>query len=229
MGLISRLSFVVRSKLNSIVSKAEEETTDESLDYAHEQMQDQIADLRQVIRDVTTERKRLETKRDELNEQIEKDNANAREAVSEDNETLARKFLSRKKENMATLQDYAEQIDELKLKQEELEQTVEKLENRREEFGTEKELLKARGKAAEAEVNVKEVLSGSGTNSIQDRIASVEDSIETNEARSDALDELADDGVLESNTDDALDELDDLQTDAEIESELEMLRDEVDQ
>lgn len=221
MGLLSRLSFVVQSKINALLNRAED--PNESLDYAEEQMRDQINDLETALSDLATEKQQLVNQRDSLEEEVEEENANAREAVEQDNEDLARKFLTRKKEKMAKVEDLNETIQNLDSKQESIEETLDELRKRREQFSSEKDMLKARNTAAETEVKVNEIMSGVGDNSIQDRIADMEDSIDEKEARSEALDELSDEGVLGDN--DSIDEeLADARIDSEVETELETLK-----
>jgi len=58
MGILSRASYVIRSKLNALLNRTEDPT--ESLDYSYEQMRDELQDVKQGIADLTTQKKRLE-------------------------------------------------------------------------------------------------------------------------------------------------------------------------
>ncbi len=58
MGILSRTSYVIRSKINSILNRAEDPT--ETLDYSYEQMRDQLQEVKRGIADLTTQKKRLE-------------------------------------------------------------------------------------------------------------------------------------------------------------------------
>ncbi|MFP4530285.1 MAG: PspA/IM30 family protein, partial [Halodesulfurarchaeum sp.] len=91
MGLLSRLSFLIRSKLNALIGRAEDPK--ETLDYSYQQMRDELTDVEKGIADITAQKKRLEVQRDRLEENIEKHNEQAREAMAQDREDLAKRAL----------------------------------------------------------------------------------------------------------------------------------------
>lgn len=75
MGILSRASYVIRSKLNALLNRTEDPT--ESLDYSYEQMRDELQDVKQGIADLTTQKKRLEIQKRKLDENVEKHNRQA--------------------------------------------------------------------------------------------------------------------------------------------------------
>ena len=111
MGILSRASYVIRSKVNSLLNRAEDPT--ESLDYSYEQMRDELQDVKQGIADLTTQKKRLEIQQRKLEENVEKHNRQAREAVQQDRDDLARKALEKKKSKMAQIEELEGQIADL--------------------------------------------------------------------------------------------------------------------
>ncbi|MEM4781921.1 MAG: PspA/IM30 family protein, partial [Halalkalicoccus sp.] len=84
MGILSRMSYVIRSKVNSVLNRAEDPR--ETLDYSYEQMRDRLQDVKQGIADLTTQKKRLEMQKRRLEENVEKHNDQARTAVQQDRE-----------------------------------------------------------------------------------------------------------------------------------------------
>jgi phage shock protein A len=89
MGVLSRLSYLVRSKVNAVLNRAED--PHDTLDYSYEQMRDELQEVKQGIADLTTQKKRLEMQKERLEENVEKHNEQARQAVDQDREDLARR------------------------------------------------------------------------------------------------------------------------------------------
>jgi phage shock protein A len=148
MGILSRASYVVRSKINTLLNRAEDPS--ETLDYSYEQMRDELQEVKQGIADLTTQKKRLEMQKRNLEDNVEKHNEQAREAVEQDREDLARKALEKKKSKMSQIEELDGQIQELQNTQDQLVEKKNKLQSRIEEFKTKKETMKARYEAAEA-------------------------------------------------------------------------------
>ncbi|RDZ92989.1 phage shock protein A, partial [Haloferax sp. Atlit-6N] len=49
MGILSRTSYVIRSKINALLNRAEDPT--ETLDYSYEKMRDELQQVKQGIAD----------------------------------------------------------------------------------------------------------------------------------------------------------------------------------
>jgi len=97
MGILSRASYVIRSKLNALLNRTEDPT--ESLDYSYEQMRDELQDVKRGSPIHDPEEATGDSKR-KLDENVEKHNRQAREAVQQDRDDLARKALEKKKSKM---------------------------------------------------------------------------------------------------------------------------------
>ena len=96
------------------------------------------------------------------------------------------------------LQQLAKQIADMKVEQDKLEQTEKRLSTKVEEFRLKKEVIKAQYTAAEAQVRIKESITG-----ISEEMADVgmalnraEDKTEQMKAKSQALDEMLESGTL---------------------------------
>jgi phage shock protein A len=227
MGLFDRINDSIRSALNDA------ENTDEALDYTYEQMKTQLHDVEQGISDLTTERKRLEKRRENLRDEVEKHNEQAREAVQQDRDDLARRALEKKKSKMSMIETLEDRVDELEGARQELINKRDELERRIQEFRTRKETLKARQKAADRVADASEGISGVGTGGAETDVAidRAEGDVQDMEARAAALDELEDQGVIEDQLTgkDSLErELDQVETDRVVEDELDTLKREMD-
>jgi phage shock protein A len=154
----------------------------------------------------------------------------ARRAISQNREDLSRLALERKNANMLQLQPLDKQIAEMKTEQDKLEQTERQLATKVEEFRSKKEVIKAQYSAAEAQVRIKESVTG-----VSEEMADVgmamsraEDKTEQMKAKAKALDEMIDSGVLTDYTnkrDDMIErELEQVSVTASVEEELEKLK-----
>ena len=160
MGILSRASYIIRSKVNAVLNRAE--NPQETLDYSYEQLRDQLQDVKQGIADLTTQKKRLEIQKRRLEENVEKHNEQAREAVRQGRDDLPRKALEKKKQKMSQIEGLEDQVAELQRQQDQLVEKKNTLQSRIEEFRTRKETMKARYEAAEASAKVSEAMTGAG-------------------------------------------------------------------
>jgi phage shock protein A len=231
MGILSRASYVVRSKVNALLNRAEDPT--QTLDYSYEQLQDELQNVKKGIADLTTQKKRLEIQKRRLDENVEKHNEQARQAVRQDRDDLARRALEKKKQKMTQIERIEDQVADLEAKQDRLIEKKDELQGRIEEFRTRKETMKARYQAAEASARVEEAMTGAGDEmgDINRTIERAEERTEDMEARAAALDELREKGALEDGISDRsqLDrELEELSKEGAVDAELETLKAEVD-
>ncbi|WP_254272498.1 PspA/IM30 family protein [Haloarcula marina] len=232
MSLFGRLGFAIRARLNALLNRAADPSAE--LDYSYEELRDELQRVTRGIADVTTQKKRLEIHRRRLRENVEKYDGQAREAMQEDREDLARRALAKKQTHVSQITELTEQIDALQGTQDRLVGKRAELSSQIEQFRTKKETMKARYEAAEASARVSEAFTGVG-----DTMADVHRSIERAtertermEARAAALEELEASGELESVLDEGDDverELDRLSNERAVEYELETLRAEVEE
>ena len=229
MGILSRASYIIKSKLNSVLNRAEDPT--ETLDYSYEQLRDEEQKVKDGITDLTEQKKRLEIQRDNLQEEVEHHNEQAREAVKQDRDDLAERALTKKKGKMSQIEDLNAQISDLQRQQDALVEKKNELQTRIEEFRTKKETMKAKHEAAEASVRVGEAMTGAGDefSDVNRAIERAEENTKDMEARSAAMTELQETGALEGALDDedSIDkELNEMHTDSEVAAELETLKEE---
>ncbi|WP_135303915.1 PspA/IM30 family protein [Haloarcula amylovorans] len=231
MSLLGRISYTIRAKLNALLNRASDPSAE--LDYSYEELRDELQRVTRGIADVTTQKKRLEIHRRRLRENVEKYDGQAREAMRQDRDDLARRALEKKQAHVGQITDLTEQIDSLQETQDRLVGKRAELSSQIEQFRTRKETVKARYEAAEASARVSEAFTGVG-DTMADVSRSIERATERTErmeARAAALEELEESGQLESVLDDSDDidrELDRLSNEKAVEYELETLRKEMD-
>ncbi len=199
-GLVSRASLIVRSKISTLLNRAENPT--ETLDYSYEQMLEQLQNVKRGVADVVTSKKRLELQQQKLEQNVVKLETQARQAVAANREDLARQALEKKAIAQQQLQEMDTQVKGLEDQQEKLIASQQQLETRIESFRSQKEVLKAQYSAAEAQVKVGEAATGIGQhmNDTGLAIQRAKDKTEEMQARASAIDELTTSGALEDFT-----------------------------
>jgi phage shock protein A len=230
MSLFQRAHDILAAKTNKALDAAEK--PDEMLDLSYEQMLDQITKVRQALVTIAASRRRIELQEQQLQHSVDHLQDQAKAALAQGREDLAREALSRKAAAQAQIDGMEPQHQQLTTEEQKMEQTLQVLQDRVNKFRTQKETLKAQYTAASAMNSVNESVAGIST-TLGDSGAALEraqDKIATMQARAGALDELLQSGVLEDvggNTDDIQKELDEAGTAADVDHELAALKAEV--
>lgn len=230
MGLLARFSTVFKSKINKILSQME--NPHETLDYSYEKQVELLQNIRRNITNVVASKKRLELQAVKLKNELNKLDNQAKEALRQGREDLARISLERKVQMEQQIQDLELQVENLNKEQQKLTQVENRLQAKVTAFRSKKEVIKAQYSASEAQVKIGEAMTG-----LSEEIADVGMAIERAErktedmqARAAAIDELITTGVLEDPLDekDAVEaELKRMQTTGRVEDELARLKKEV--
>lgn len=227
MSLFQRAHDILAAKTNKALDAAEK--PDEMLDLSYEQMLDQITKVRQALVTIAASRKRIELQEQQLQHSVDHLTDQAKAALAQGREDLAREALSRKAAAQAQIDGMEPQHQQLTEEEQKMEQTLQVLQDRVYKFRTQKEVLKAQYSAASAESSVNESVAGIST-TLGDSGAALQraqDKIATMQARAGALDELLQSGVLEDvggDTDDIQKELDEAGTAADVDHELAALK-----
>jgi len=231
MTLFQRAHDIVAAKANKALDAAEK--PDEMLDLSYEQMLDQITQVRRGLVDIAAARKQIELQEQQLQHTVSHLQDQAKAAVGQGKDDLAREALSRKAAAQAQIDGMEPQHQQLTEQERKLEQTLAALQKKVNDFRTQKEVLKAQYTAAQATTSINESVAGISA-TVGDSGAALQraqDKISTMQARAGALDELLQSGVLEDvggDTDDIQRELDKAGTAAGVDSELAALKAEAD-
>jgi phage shock protein A len=226
MTLFQRAHDILAAKANKALDSAEK--PDEMLDLSYEQMLDHLTKVRQALVTVAASRKQIELQEQQLQHSVDHLNDQAKAALGLGKEDLAREALQRKGAAQAQIDGMEAQHQQLNEEEEKLEQTLSALQQRVNQFRTQKETLKAQYTAASAMTSVNENVagisdtlgdSGAALQRAQDKIANMQ-------ARAGALDELLQSGVLEDvgGTDDIQKELDEAGSSSDVDRELAALK-----
>jgi phage shock protein A len=223
MSLYQRARDVLAAKANKALDAAEK--PDEMLDLSYEQMLDQITKVKQGLVAIAASRKQIELQEQQLQHTVDHLQDQAKAALAQGREDLAREALSRKAAAQGQIDGLEPQHQQLVEEEEKLGQTLQALQQRVNNFRSQKEVLKAQYTAAAASASVNEDVAGISS-TLGDSGAALQraqDKISTMQARAGALDELLQSGVLEDvggDTDDIQQELDEAGTSADVDNEL---------
>jgi phage shock protein A len=196
-GLGGRMSTVIKSKISRMLDRAED--PGETLDYGYQKQVELLQNVKKGIADVVTSKKRLQMQSSKLEQNIVKLDTQARQALSQGREDLARTALERKTLAQTELQSLDSQVKELEGQQEALTANEQKLRQKIEQFRTKKEVIKAQYSAAEAQVRISEAANGVGEEMADLGLAiqRAEDKTETMRARASAVEELEKAGTFD--------------------------------
>ena len=222
-GTFQRFLDIFRSKANKALDKMEDPR--DTLDLSYERQIEQLTKVRRGVADVATARKRIELQAQGLQKQADKLQAQAKAALQQGNEDLAREALARRAALGEQLADLKTQHDQITEQEQKLVQTSQELQTRVERFRTQKETMKASYTAAEAQTKVGEAVSGisKSTSDAGATMQRAQDKIASMQARAGAIDELLASGALEdlsTPVDDIQKELDKVSSTNQVDNEL---------
>jgi phage shock protein A len=133
-----------------------------------------------------------------MQQQVDKLDGQARDALKANREDLAREALTRKAAVQGQLQDIMTQGQQLEAQQQKLIEGERTLSAKVESFRTQKEVIKAQYSAAEAQVRISEAASGIGDDmaDVGRAVERAKDKTQQMQARANAIDELTTAGAL---------------------------------
>lgn len=227
MGIMRRAHDIAEAKINKGLDAAEK--PDEMLDLSYEKMLEQITQVRRALVDVAASRKQIELQEQQLQHTVDHLQDQAKAALSQGREDLAKEALTRKAAAQTQVDGMEPQHQQLTEQEEKLTATLNALQTRVNAFRTQKETMKAQYSAAKATSSVDESVagisktfgdSGEALQRAQDKIASMQ-------ARAGAMDELLASGALTDLThpvDDIQAQLDQASSSFGVEAELAALK-----
>jgi phage shock protein A len=231
-GLMGRTLTILKAKYSKLLNRAENPA--ETLDYSYEEQLRQLQNVKRGIADVATAKKRLELQYTSMQQQVDKLDGQAKDALKANREDLAREALTRKAAIQGQLDGIMQQGQQLEAQQQKLEAGEKTLSSKIEAFRSQKEVIKAQYSAAEAQVKIGEAATG-----ISDHMADVglaveraKDKTAQMQARAAAVEELTEAGTLNdfTSTDDDIDrQLKQISQSGQVDDELAKLKSELGQ
>ena len=189
MGLFQRITDVLRSNINDLISRAED--PEKMLNAAIEEMQRQILEAKSRVAMSIADEKRLAKQYESERNKVQDWEKKAMAAVRASRDDLAREALARKKEHAAATEQYEAQLDNQRIAVDELKKALAALTSKLEETRRKRTLLLARAKRAEAQKHLATTLSATNDNSAAERLERLEARVERVEAEAEASWEVA--------------------------------------
>ena len=186
MGIFDRLSTLIKSNLNDLISSAED--PEKMLNQIIIDMRNQLARAKQQVAAAIADEKRLKDQAD--SEFKLADDWDAMLAVQEGRDDLAKQALMRGQEHLEHAQQLAMTWEQHRMETEKLKQSLRDLNDKIEEAKRKKNLLLARQRRAEAQARISQTMSGLSDKSAFEAFARMEEKITTNERQLAAAQEI---------------------------------------
>jgi len=231
MSVMKRVSLIFKSKANKALDRMEDPR--ETLDYSYQRQLEMLTQVRRGVADVATSRKRVELQMKSLQQNQNKLEGQAKQALGAGREDLAREALGRRAALDSQLSDLENQYHSLQADEEKLTVASQRLQAKVEAFRMQKETIKATYAAAEAQSRIGEAVSGISEEmgDVGMAVQRAQDKTAQMQARAGAIDELMASGALDDVTgpprDDIQAELDSMRSGPDIELELRRLKGEL--
>ncbi len=208
MSMFGRMNTIFQAKMEKVLDKAEDPNA--TLDYSYTKQVELLQNVKRGLADLVTSKRRLQLQHDQLQQQMDKLNAQAQQALEQNRDDLARTALQRKVGIEQQIQGLDTQIASLETQQQKLTDAQQRLQTKIESFRTQKETIKAQYTASQAQVKIGEAATG-----ISEEMADVgmaiqraQDKTEQMQARAGALDDLVQTGALTDYTNSGGDDID---------------------
>jgi len=179
MGLFDRLSSLLRSNINDLISKAED--PEKMLNQIIVDMRSQLVKAKQQVASAIADEKRLRDQADAEYKQAGEWEQRAMLAVKESRDDLAKQALLRHGEHLQHGQQLEQTWETHRLETEKLKNSLRDLNDKIEEAKRKKNLLVARQRRAQAQKRIAETMSSMSEKSAFEAFARMEERIEQNE------------------------------------------------
>ncbi|MFN2398362.1 MAG: PspA/IM30 family protein [Gemmatimonadaceae bacterium] len=181
MGIFDRLSSVIRSNINDLISSAE--NPEKMLNQIIIDMRSQLAQAKQQVASAIADEKRLRDQVDNEVKSAQDWERRAMLAVQEGRDDMAKQALLRHNEHGLHAQQLDATWQSHKAETEKLKNSLRDLNEKIEEAKRKKNLLVARQKRAEAQKRIQETMSSMSEKSAFEAFSRMESKIEDNERR----------------------------------------------
>jgi phage shock protein A len=188
MGIFDRLSTMVRSNINDLISRAE--NPEKMLNQLIVDMKTQLAKAKQQVASAIADEKKLQADAETMKKQAEDWERRAMLAVQEGRDDMAKQALGRYNEQLQGAQQLHETWLRHKAETDALKLSLRQLNDKIEEAKRKKNILVARAKRAEAQQRIQETMSGMSDRSAFESFERMTEKIEATERRAIAAAEL---------------------------------------
>jgi phage shock protein A len=188
MGLFDRLSTLLRSNINDLISRAE--NPEKMLNQLIVDMKTQLAKAKQQVASAIADEKKLQADAEGMKKQAEDWERRAMLAVQEGRDDLAKQALGRYNEHLQGAQQLHETWLKHKAETDQLKLSLRQLNDKIEEAKRKKNILIARAKRAEAQQRIQETMSGMSDKSAFESFERMAEKIEATERKAIAAAEI---------------------------------------
>ena len=181
MGLFDRLSTLLRSNINDLISRAE--NPEKMLNQLIVDMKTQLAKAKQQVASAIADEKKLQSDAENMKKQAEDWERRAMLAVQEGRDDMAKQALGRYNEQLQGAQQLHETWLKHKAETDALKLSLRQLNDKIEEAKRKKNILVARAKRAEAQQRIQETMSGMSDKSAFESFERMAEKIEATERK----------------------------------------------
>jgi phage shock protein A len=214
MGLLDRVSTLIRANLNDVLDRAED--PEKIIRQLLIDMNNQLLQVKTQVAASIADERRLYQRFQESEQKASEWERKAELAVDKGNDELAKEALSRRSSFRESADGFKQQWQEQSAQVAQLKDALQQLERKIQEAEAKKDLLIARSRRAKAETHIRETLAGVGRSSAAAEFERMEERVSDQEARAQAAAELSGD-TLEA-------QFAALEQDSSLESELAALK-----
>jgi phage shock protein A len=188
MGILDRVSTLIRANINDLVDRAED--PEKVVRQLILDMNSQLQQVKSQVAAAIADEKLLKQRYEENESKSQDWQHKAELAVEKGEDDLAREALSRRNSFQQTADGFKDQYDQQSRQVEVLKDALHQLESKIQEAQTKQDLLIARARRAKAETQIRTTLSGLDQSSALGSFARIEEKVARQEARAAALGEL---------------------------------------
>lgn len=189
MGFLQRISDLVKSNLNDLISRAED--PERMLNLAIEDMRKQLVEAKSRVAMAIADEKRLQKQLENEQKKAADWEKKAMTAVRASRDDLAVEALAKKKEHESVSLQFETQVSGQRLAVEELKKALTALNAKIDEANRKRTVLIARAKRAEAQKAIAETLSSANDRSAFDKFERMSEKVDKMEAEAEARLEVA--------------------------------------
>ncbi|UCD24726.1 MAG: PspA/IM30 family protein [Gemmatimonadota bacterium] len=191
MGIFQRISTLLKSNINDLISRAE--NPEKVLNQAIDDMRSQLSKAKQEVAGAIADEKKLQAQVEKEKKQAQEWEQRAMLAVQEGRDDLAKQALMRHSEHLNHAQALHETWVRQKTETEQLKSSLRQLNDKIEEAKRKRNILVARQKRAEAQGRIQETMSSMSDKSAFESFERMTEKIEESERKALAAAELSED------------------------------------
>jgi phage shock protein A len=195
MGVLDRVSTLVRANINDLISRAED--PEKVIRQLLLDMNNQLIQVKTQVAAAIADERRLQKRYEENQKKADEWQRKAELAVERGQDDLAKEALSRKLTFQQVADGFKQQWTEQSAQVEQLKEALGQLEAKISEANTKKDLLIARSRRAKAETNIRKTLAGVDAGGALSEFERMEEKVEEDEARAKAYADLDQDTLDE--------------------------------